>query len=71
MDWKGFLRPSRGKVGLFAILCAMAFLLVLYFNVYALVGLPLFVAKALIALVFWYLIACLLVWAYGRLRKGK
>lgn len=81
MGWKDFLRPSKRKLVLFVILYAIAFLFVLSFNFRFIVlpglatvfpyTLPVFIIRGLLALIAWYLIACFIVWAYGKSRKKK
>ena len=80
MGWKDFLKPSKGKIVLFVILYAMAVLLVLSLKGYCplLPGLcsflnttPVLIIRGLIAAVAWYLISCLIVWAYSKFRKKK
>lgn len=81
MGWKEFLRPSKGKIVLFVILYAIAFLFVLSLDFRFLIfpglasvfpyTIPVFIVRALLALIAWYLISCFIVWAYGKFRKRK
>lgn len=68
MGLKRFLKPSKGKIALFVILVAIALVLVFTFAHYAL---PVLIIRGAIALVFWYLIACFIVWIYDKFRKRR
>jgi membrane-bound ClpP family serine protease len=61
-----FLKPDWRKIVLVVILYAIAFLFVLSLNVYTL---PILIARGLLALLGWYVVSCLIVWAYDKLRK--
>lgn len=68
MKWKEFLKPTKWKIIVFAILFVIAATVVLSLNIYTL---SILIVRGLLAAVVWYLVACLIVFDYKKFKKKK
>jgi polyferredoxin len=71
MNWKEFLKPTKWKIVIFVISVALASLLVLWGISVGIYPISQLIPRAIIALIVWYLVSCLIVFGYKKFKEKK